>query len=154
MNKIDKKIVKTSVKSLENLSETEHKNLQNCLEKLEREELLYGVTYKLKVPKYEQSFYMTINEQNGRPFEVFIESKAQELFPFLRVISLTLSAFLRTGLDIDFLLQEYKEIQDPTGGFRAKVKFLGDKSQYYSSLIALFAEVLDFHITKLKEIHQ
>lgn len=153
MNKIDKKIVKTSVKnsenSLEKISQTSGKNF----EKLEREEVLSGHCYKLKTTVAEHSFYITINNQKHddtvKAFEVFIQSKNIEWFQFERIVSLTLSAFLRTGADIQFLLAEYKEIQDPKGGFFFKYKFLGEKSIFYPSLISLIAHVLEKHMEKL-----
>jgi hypothetical protein len=146
--KIEKRITKVSVKNLENFSETFSKTFS----KLPREDILFGSSYKLKVPIATYSLYMTINNQQIgdklQPFEVFIDSKNQELFQFQRVVSITLSAFLRTGTDINFLLEEYSQIQDPNGGFYFKFNFISDKSIYYPSLIALVAAILKTHIEK------
>lgn len=123
--------------------------------KLERGDVLYGATYKVKQPLYwEHGFYLTLNNTsvNGVlvPFELFIESKNSECLPLLNVLALTLTSMFRLQINIDFLLEEYKTIQDPKGGYRGKKKGVEDKPVWYSSLVGEFADIIARHLRGLE----
>lgn len=115
--------------------------------RLERGEVLHGVTIKVKPTIYQHGFYITINstEINDKkvPIEIFIETKNSEAFALCKWFSLTVTAVLRTGVDITFLLDEYETIEDP-----AKGNFFYNRSNY-KSLIHLFAFEIKKHIGTL-----
>lgn len=111
--------------------------------RLERGEVLHGVTIKVKPGIFEHGFYLTLNstEINNKkvPIEIFIETKNSEAFALCKWFSLTVTAVLRTGIDISFLLDEYATIEDPVNG-----NFFYKKANY-KSLIHLFAkEIKDY----------
>lgn len=125
--------------------------------KLERGDILHGSTYKIKQPLYwEHGFYLTINNTvvNGRllPFEIFITSKNSECLPLLEVLSLTLTSMFRLQIDITYLLDEYRTIQDPKGGYRGKKVWLGEKPKYYTSLLGEFADIIEYHLRSIRDV--
>ena len=113
---------------------------------LEREEILSSRTYKVKYNNW--SYYITISNQlvegKQKPFELLIESKNPEYFEWLKAIALLISAILRNGIDIGFLLKELSGIMSPTGSGWAKI--LGKKNKNYSSILNIIGEVLEYHI--------
>lgn len=125
--------------------------------KLERGDILTGSTYKVKQPLYwEHGFYLTINntqvEGKLQPFEIFITSKNSECLPLLEVLSLTLTSMFRLQIDISFLLEEYRTIQDPKGGYRGKKVWLGEKPKYYTSLLGEFADIIEYHLRSIRDV--
>lgn len=125
--------------------------------KLERGEILDGSTYKVKHPLYwEHGFYITINNtvvnDVVKPFEIFITSKNSECLPLLEVLSLTITSLFRLQVDIGYLLDEYRTIQDPKGGYRGKKVWLGEKPKYYTSLLGEFADIIEYHLRSIREV--
>lgn len=113
---------------------------------IERDEVLQGTTYKLKVEDW--AYYVTVNDTIvdgvARPFEVFINTKNAERYASLTTLTRLISAYLRTGHSYDFIAEELSQIIDPKGGF-------WQKGTYYASLEALLGEVLKKHFDNLKQ---
>ncbi len=95
-------------------------------EKVERPEVLIGSTYKVRTPVSDHAMYITINDiilnegtphEQRRPFEVFINSKNLDHFPWIVALTRILSAVFRKGGDITFLVEELKAVFDPKGGY-------------------------------------
>ncbi len=111
---------------------------------LERDEVLQGTTYKLKVEDW--AYYVTVNDTivGGvvRPFEVFINTKNAERYASLTTLTRLISAYLRTGHAYGFIAEELSQIIDPKGGF-------WQKGKYYASFEALLGEVLSKHFDNL-----
>lgn len=156
VRKITQKIVGYRVKSESTIEELPIGSTITILppSKLDRGDVLHGNTYKVKQPLYwEHGFYLTINNTvvKGRllPFEIFITSKNSECLPLLEVLSLTLTSMFRLQIDIAYLLDEYRTIQDPKGGYRGKKVWLGEKPKYYTSLLGEFADVIQFHLENM-----
>lgn len=109
----------------------------------ERPEVLHGASYKIKNPGSDYSIYITINdlETDGgkRPFEIFINSRNPEHHQWVTSITRMLSALFREGGNIDFIIQEMKEVIDPRGGYYQKGK-------YIASDIAAIGNVIEKHI--------
>jgi hypothetical protein len=128
--------------------------------KLERGDVLYGATYKIKQPQisgsFEHGFYLTINSTQVNeqliPFEIFIESKNSECTPLLKVLSHTITAMFRLQIDINFLLDEYSTVQDANGGYRGKKHFWEEKPKFYNSLVGEIAEVIRYHLSTLNTV--
>ncbi len=113
---------------------------------LEREEVLTGATYKVKVEDW--TYYITVNniEVSGiaRPYEVFISTKNAERYASLTTLTRLISAFFRTGHSYEFIATELQQIIDPKGGFWLKGK-------YYDSFESLLGSMLEKHFENLKQ---
>lgn len=140
MKKIESKIVGYSVSSGE--------EAQIVTEDMERPDMLIGATYKVKTPLSEHALYVTINDivlnegtgqEERRPFEIFINSKAMGHFQWIVALTRVLSAIFRKGGEITFLIEELKSVFDPKGGYFKK-------RQYIPSLIAEIGGVIEDHL--------
>jgi ribonucleoside-diphosphate reductase alpha chain len=81
---------------------------------------LTGATYKLKWPPIAHAVYVTINDaeegQNTRPFEIFVNSKNMEHYPWTLALTRMISAVFRRGGDVSFVAEELQAVFDPQGG--------------------------------------
>ena len=72
-----------------------------------RSEKLSGATYKLRWPGSEHALYVTINdaEHDGvrRPFEIFVNSKNLEHYPWVVALTRMISAVFRRGGEVAFV---------------------------------------------------
>ncbi len=108
-----------------------------------RPEALVGSTYKIKWPESEHAVYVTINdveeESKRRPFEMFINSKNMEHYPWTLALTRMISAVFRRGGDVSFVAEELKAVFDPRGG-----AWLGGR--YVPSLLAAIGDVIQRHL--------
>ena len=134
--KIDKKIVTYKVVKDEPADAEAHAadsetavDFDSMHENLERPEMLFGSTYKIKTPQSEHALYITINDmilnmgtehEERRPYEVFINSKNMEHFQWVLALTRVISAVFRKGGDVCFLVEELKAVFDPKGGYFKK----------------------------------
>ena len=121
-------------------------------EKVERPEMLFGSTYKIKTPLSEHALYVTINDiilnqdtqyEVRRPFEVFINSKNMDHFQWIVALTKIISAVFRKGGDVTFLVEELRSVFDPSGGYFKK----GGK--YMPSLVAEIGDVINCHLVMI-----
>jgi hypothetical protein len=108
----------------------------------ERPEQLSGATYKLKTPLSEAALYVTINDLDGRPFEIFINCRDTKHFQWVIALTRVMSAVFRHGGDASFLIEELMSIADPHAGY-----FKGGK--YVPSLVAELGGILERHLIGL-----
>ncbi len=155
--KIDKKIVGYKVLKddepvvSEDVAEKED-NIVHMHEKVEREDMLEGSTYKIKTPLSEHALYITVNDiilnkgtehELRRPFEVFINSKSMDHFQWIVALTRIISAVFRKGGDVTFLVEELRSVFDPSGGyFKPGGKFM-------PSLVAEIGDVLERHMKEI-----
>ena len=85
-----------------------------------RPEILEGKTYKIKSPLQAHALYVTINNDNGKPFEIFLTSKNVENQAWMNALALVITAIFRQGVDPSFLIHELISVHDPIGGFIRK----------------------------------
>src|SRR5574343_425110 len=124
--KIDSKItgfkVKTDEKSVLNSNLNSNLVLNSLLE---REEVLFGRTIKIKPPLSENAYYITVNFQETKgvkqPFEVFIRTKDIDNQELILTQAITYSSIFRKGGDYQFIIDEMKLIHDPKGSYRGKL---------------------------------
>jgi ribonucleoside-diphosphate reductase alpha chain len=109
---------------------------------VERPEELPGKTYKLKTPLSDAALYIAINDLDGKPFEVFINSKDMRHYQWTVALTRVMSAVFRHGGDCSFLVEELQAIQDPSGGYFKK-------GRYVPSLVAEIGGILEQHLTGL-----
>nr|VFK26129.1 MAG: hypothetical protein BECKMB1821G_GA0114241_101829 [Candidatus Kentron sp. MB]VFK35452.1 MAG: hypothetical protein BECKMB1821I_GA0114274_11193 [Candidatus Kentron sp. MB]VFK77396.1 MAG: hypothetical protein BECKMB1821H_GA0114242_11333 [Candidatus Kentron sp. MB] len=157
--KIEKKIVAYEVESQEPqaresaASEEEapkkSADVIHMHERLERPEILFGNTYKVKTPLSEHALYVTINDfilnqgtehEQRRPFEIFINSKNMDHFQWIVALTRIISAVFRKGGDVTFLVEELRSVFDPRGGYFKK----GGK--FMPSLVAEIGDTIESHL--------
>lgn len=113
----------------------------------EREPVLTGKTYKLKTPLSEHALYVTINDQDSKPFEIFINCKAMEHFQWIVALTRVISAVFRHGGESAFLVDELMAVVDPKGGYFYK-------GQYRPSLVSEIGSILKEHLLGLGLIQE
>lgn len=109
----------------------------------EREDVLPGMTYKLRWPETDHAIYITINDviEDGirRPFEIFINSKNMEHYAWTVALTRMISAVFRRGGDVSFVVDELKAVFDPRGGQWME-------GRYVPSLLAAIGGVIERHL--------
>lgn len=118
-------------------------------EKIERPDILEARVYKIKPG--EHAFYITISDiwlnkgtehETCRPYELFINTKDMAAFQWIALASRLISAVMRKGGDLTFILEEMKAVFDPSGGFF-------QKGEYVPSIVAAIGGVLEEHMAFL-----
>ena len=108
-----------------------------------RSEKLSGATYKLRWPGSEHALYVTINdaEHDGvrRSFEIFVNSKNLEHYPWVVALTRMISAVFRRGGEVAFVAEELKQVFDPRGGHWSK-------GRYVPSLVAAIGDIIEQHM--------
>lgn len=109
----------------------------------EREDVLPGMTYKLRWPESDHAIYITINDvldgDGRRPFEIFINSKNMEHYAWTVALTRMISAVFRRGGDVSFVVDELKAVFDPRGG-----QWMGGR--YVPSLLAGIGGIIERHM--------
>ena len=103
---------------------------------------LSGKTYKLKTHVYEHSFYVTINDMDGEPFEIFINTKNHDAHMWTTAVTLAWSTVFRKVYDIQFLITEMLETIDIRGGHISHERF-------HKSIVAEVGYILDCRIKNI-----
>ena len=116
------------------------------LSKQERPEVLDGKTYKIKLPDF--AMYVTVNDLNGKPYEVFVESKNLDHFQWVKALTRLASMALREGCPASLVAQEMKEIHDGLGG---RLKKGGGR---HNSIVAQIGDILEQHTGIVKEVSE
>jgi hypothetical protein len=154
--KIDQKITAYKVINLEADVITEDLPIAKpdiLHEAVQRPEMLMGSTYKIKTPQSEHALYITINDivlnkdtddEERRPYEVFINSKNMEHFQWVLALTRVISACFRKGGDICFLVEELKAVFDPKGGY------FKPGGVYMPSLVAEIGSAIESHMIDIK----
>lgn len=104
-----------------------------------RPEALAGVTYKIRWPNTEASYYITINSLDGCPREIFISTTDSQYSEWMTALCLMISAIMRLGYDISFVPEELKKVSS----HRDQAWVDGT---HYSSLVSLIADILGNHL--------
>lgn len=103
-----------------------------------RSSVMGGKTYKLAWPN-SPAFYITINDDaDGRPFEIFINSKNLEAYAWTLALTRMISAIWRRGGNTAFVQDELKAVFDPRGGSWMN-------GVYCPSLLAAIGGVIEQH---------
>ena len=104
---------------------------------------LEGATYKLKWPPSAHAVYVTINdsqdEAGRRPFEIFVNSKNMDHYPWTLALTRMISAVFRRGGDVSFVADELQAVFDPQGG-----AFMDGR--YVPSLPAAIGKIVAEHL--------
>ena len=128
--------------------------LEQMNEAVERQEEMFGTTYKIKPPTLDHSLYITINDiilnegtthEIRRPFEIFINSKNMEHFEWIVALTRLMSAVFRKGGNLEFIVEELKSVFAPQGGYWKP----GSGGVFMNSVVAEIGWVIERHMTKL-----
>ena len=123
--------------------------LETIHEAIKRPDILTGATYKIKTPQSEHALYITINDmvlnagtehEQYHPYEMFINSKNMEHFQWVLALTRLVSAVWRKGGDAKFLVDEFKNVFDPKGGYYKK------GGVFMPSLVAEIGSVIEQHL--------
>lgn len=94
--------------------------------------------YKLKWPQNGQNWYISITRVNNVPFEVFITTAGAEHAEWVQAMSRLLTAVLRRGGDVRFLVNELTEVTSAMGG-----GFIAEQHKYRHSIVGAIGGVLE-----------
>lgn len=103
-----------------------------------RPPVLSGRTYKIKWPATGLNWYVNVTNENGVPVEVFITSADAAAQEWVVALSRTVTAVLRRGGDVRFLVDQLTEVCSATGG-----SFLSDQGRFRPSIVAAIGGVLE-----------
>ena len=120
--------------------------VEEPVSEIERPEVLDGKTYKIKLPDF--AMYVTINDLNGKPYEIFVESKNIDHFQWVKALTRLASMALREGCPASLVAQEMKEIHDGLGG---RLKKGGGR---HNSIVAQIGDILEQHSGIVKEVSE
>jgi len=79
----------------------------------ERPDVLVGVTQKIKAPNVTGqmiNIYLTVNEKNGRPYEVFLNCSDHSIMELVSVSMVLISKMLRLGVSLDAMAEDLEQI--------------------------------------------
>lgn len=108
-----------------------------------RENELEGVTYKIKWPTMQSALYMTINHTiEGKPFEVFFNSKDARIYEWMTALSLSLTAIFKSVDDPSFITKELKQVN-------SVLESAWVDGKHFGSIIALIAIKIEQHFERL-----
>ena len=107
-----------------------------------RQEELPGATYKVTIESPERRYrlYITVNEQDGAAFEVFVRCDHPQLYEWITALTLLVSWLLQRGLSLDAIGRELQIIH--SGATSAHFLPGGDRCL---SMVARIGAVLERH---------
>jgi len=139
-NKIEQKILSTKVVKPEDALKS-----QEFFLPIVRPEVLTGSTYKIK-PNGGHALYITINnDENGQPYEIFLNSKDMEQFQWIIGLMITISTVMKVPNSLPDLIEKLKGVHTPTGGYWGKL-LDGKKSINFPSVVAHIGFILEEHL--------
>lgn len=106
----------------------------------ERNEVLSGATYKIKVPTNNEvvKVFITVNDQNNKPFEIFIRSSSPLFSEHVEIVSIFISHMLRDGQELDLVAKYLLSIYSSYTGHMKQ-------GGYCPSIYARIGEILTEH---------
>ena len=133
---------------------TDPHELQRMNEHIERQEEMFGCTYKMTPPVLDHAIYVTINDivlnegtthEIRRPYEIFINSKNMEHFEWVVALTRVMSGVFRKGGNVEFLVDELKSVFAPSGGYFKP----GSSGQYMNSVVAELGHIIERHLIRI-----
>lgn len=127
-----------TIEIAQNLAEIMEKPAKSNVEVMPPKRVVDGRRYKLKWPQTGDNYYVTITRVDNTPFEVFITTKDVQHAEFVQALSRLLTAVLRRGGDVRFLVQELQAVHAPTGG-----AFIAEQHSYRNSVVAAIGGIIE-----------
>lgn len=124
------------------LAEVKTKKDEKIIETPEaRPQQLSGTTYKIKWPSMNASMYITINDREGKPYEMFFSSKDARHSDWMTALTLMISSILRSNIDPAYIPAELKQITSLND-----IAWIDGK--FYASPVAYIAHIIELHLNK------
>lgn len=124
-------------------------DIDDCIELVDliaeprpRPEVIEGCTYKVKYCFDKPSIYVTINNYEEEPFEIFFSTKDSVIQEWLDMLARTITALFRRGISCDFLVKDFMQYSSSQCGGRFRGK-------YIQSASAAIGMVLKEHLRSL-----
>lgn len=109
-----------------------------------RPDVLPGMQYKLKWPLTGKNWYVNITNVDGVPFEMFITAADASAQEWVTALSRTVTAVLRRGGDVRFLVEQLSEVYSSNGG-----AFVPAQQRFRPSVVAAIAGVMEIEFRRL-----
>lgn len=93
-----------------------------------RPEAIEGVTYRVKYCYDKPSIYITINNFEEEPFEIFFSTKDSAIQEWLDMLARTITALFRRGISCDFLVKDFMQYSSSQCGGRFRGKYIQSAS--------------------------
>lgn len=106
---------------------------------VERDEVISGPTYKVTLGDGSR-MYITVNEQAGKPFEVFVRYDDPNLYEWIALATVLITRLLRAGESLEAIGRELQEIHSPTSGH-----VIPGGREYSPSMVARIGRVFEGH---------
>lgn len=120
-----------------------------------RPEVMHGQTWKINPPNSDHAIYVTVNYDEARPYEVFINTKNPEHHVWMMALTRMISAVLRKGGNYAFVVDELKGCFDPAGGYYLRGgKYMGSVVAHIGHILSLAfgtKEEVDPHVAEFIE---
>lgn len=101
--------------------------------------VMQGKTYKIKWPSREGALYITINDLDGRPYEIFVNSRSAENAEWITALTRMISSVMRQTSDIKFIPEELMQVASAHDGQWVN-------QRHFASLVAYLGYVIKCHI--------
>ena len=108
----------------------------------ERPADLEGYTYRIRPNPTGPSLYVTINDFEEEPYEIFFKTNNAEHQELLDMVSRTLTSLMRRGISAEHLIGEFKKYESPSGGGWYE-------QRYIKSRAAAIGMIMEKHYRKL-----
>jgi len=105
-----------------------------------------GVTYHIRLPQHPDDpgdrarMYVTVNERDGKPFEVFIRYDLPGPFEWVFAVSILISRLLQAGVELEDIGRELQEIHSPVTNH-----IIPGTSETCPSTVARLGKTLEAH---------
>lgn len=106
-----------------------------------RPDVIPGFTYKVVWPSLEAAVFVTFNEHNGKPWEIFIQSKDLRSVEWVTAVAVFGSMLLQSGIDPMLVASQMKQIQGAHDH-----QWIGKKS--WPSLVAYIGHIAEEHFAR------
>lgn len=107
-----------------------------------RPDVVPGRTYKVKWPQSGENVYITVNNDEGRPLEVFIKHADSLLTEWTDALSRMITGVLRRGGDIKFIIEQLQQVGSAKGGVFMHGRF-------HASQVAAIATAIETEFREL-----
>jgi ribonucleotide reductase alpha subunit len=138
-----------AVKAVSDTIDEDEDDIDDCIELVDliaeprpRPEVIEGCTYKVKYCFDKPSIYVTINNYEEEPFEIFFSTKDSVIQEWLDMLARTITALFRRGISCDFLVKDFMQYSSSQCGGRFRGK-------YIQSASAAIGMVLKEHLRSL-----
>lgn len=109
---------------------------------LKRESELHGTTYKIRYSHTKPSLYITVNNMDDSPFEIFIKTEDTTQMQGFDALCLALTGLFRTGNTGEFLIDKFLKYESAESGAFYE-------GRYVPSAVAAIGIILKKHLQTL-----